>query len=215
MASAFGLGQVTGLDLEGEKPGLVPTPDWKRARLRESWFDGDTAQLSMGQSFLLTTPLQMASVTAALANRGTVWRPYLVQKIASADGTPIHDRRPEIARQVRVPAEQMEFVRQAMLAVVQAPDGTGRRAAIEGVAVAGKTGTAEFDELVDGQRRRIKRTWFIAFAPFEAPTVALAVMFEDGDSGGGTVAPVVGHILAGIFNSKVGNLISDRGLHAD
>jgi len=203
MAREFGLGQKLGFDLEGEKPGLVPTPDWKRARMGERWWDGDTAQFAMGQSFLLATPLQMANAAATLASGGVVWRPYIVQRIETPDGTVVSETKPEVRRRLRVSSENMEFVRQAMLAVVQAPDGTGRAAAVLGVQVAGKTGTAEVDVRVDGQTRRIKRTWFIAFAPFENPQVALAVMFEDGDSGGHTAAPVAGRILAGIFKSKV------------
>jgi cell division protein FtsI/penicillin-binding protein 2 len=101
-----------------------------------------------------------------------------------------------------------------MLAVVQSPDGTGHRAAVTGIAVAGKTGTAEVDVRVNGETRRIKRVWFICFAPYEAPTVALAVMFEDGDGGGVTAAPVAGKILAGYFGKSTGG--ADRsGAYGD
>jgi penicillin-binding protein 2 len=201
-ARDFGLGQPCGFDAGGEIAGLVPTPGWKRMYRGERWWDGDTAQMSIGQSFLLTTPLQMARVTAALANGGKLFRPFVVRRIETPDGVLVSETKPEQNRNISSP--HLEFVRQAMLSVVQAPDGTGHRAAVPGLNVAGKTGTAEADIRVDGALRRINRTWFIAFAPYEAPQVALAVVFEQGDSGGHTAAPVAGQILAGIFGKSEG-----------
>lgn len=211
MASAFGLGAATGFDLGGEATGLVPDAAWKQKRLHERWWDGDTAQMAIGQSFLLATPLQMACATAALANGGTVWRPFVVRRVESPEGQLVDETKPEARQRVRLTPQHLEFVRQAMLASVQAPDGTGHRAAVKGVAVAGKTGTAEAD--VRGQR--IKRTWFIGFAPFESPQVAVVVMFEDGESGGHTAAPVAGQIFAGVFQGKVEGGAAERGLYAD
>lgn len=216
MASEFGLGQLSGLDLGGEKTGLVPTPGWKRFTQGERWWDGDTAQLSMGQSFLLTTPLQMACATAALANGGTLWRPFVVQRVVTSENIIVSETRPEARRRIAVSPSNMEFTRQAMLASVQALDGTGHRAGVQGLSVAGKTGTAEADVRVDGATQRIKRTWFIGFAPYEAPQVALAVMFEQGDSGGHTAAPVAGQIFAGIFGkSAERGTAGERRLYAD
>ena len=200
MATDFGLGQASGFDLTGEIGGLVPTPGWKRVHYGERWWDGDTAQMSIGQSFLLTTPLQMACATAALANGGKLWRPFVVRRIETADGTVVSETKPEHRRNISSP--HFEFVRQAMLASVQEVGGTGHSAAVKGLSVAGKTGTAEADIRVDGAVRRIKRTWFIGFAPYEAPQVAVAVVFEQGDSGGHTAAPVVGQILAGIYGKS-------------
>jgi len=199
-ATDFGFGQPSGFDAGGEIGGLVPTPGWKRMHYGERWWDGDTAQMSIGQSFLLATPLQMACATAALANGGTLWRPFVLRRIETADGTVVSETKPEHRRNISSP--YFEFVRQALLAAVQAPDGTGHRAAVQGLTVAGKTGTAEADIRVDGATRRIKRTWFIGFAPYEAPQVALAVVFEQGDSGGHTAAPVAGQIFAGIFGKS-------------
>ncbi len=200
MAVAFGLGQASGFDVSGEVGGLVPTPAWKRMHYGERWWDGDTAQMSIGQSFLLATPLQMARATAALANGGTLWRPFVVRRIETADGTVVSETKPEQNRNISSP--HFEFVRQAMLASVQEVGGTGHSAAVKGLSVAGKTGTAEADIRVDGATRRIKRTWFIGFAPYEAPQVAVAVVFEQGDSGGHTAAPVAGQIFAGIYGKS-------------
>jgi len=203
MAIEFGLGQPTGFDGGSETAGLVPTPGWKRIHYGDRWWDGDTAQMAIGQGFLLTTPLQMACVAAALANGGTLWRPFVLRRIETADGTLVSERKPERRRTIF--SSHLEFVRQAMLEVVEAPNGTGHRAAVPGLRVAGKTGTAETDIRVDGAVRRVKRAWFIAFAPFEAPQVALAVVFEQGEGGGHTAAPVAGRILADIFGRREGH----------
>jgi len=198
MAEQFGLGEATGLELGGAT-GLVPTPAWKQKHRREKWWDGDTAQLAIGQSFLLATPLQMAVATAALANGGTVWRPFLVRRIESPDGALVRETRPEARRRLAVNPGHLALVREAMRAAIEAADGTGHAAAGQGVSVGGKTGTAEVDVTEDGRTRRINRAWFIGFAPFEQPQVAVTVVFEDAASGGHTAAPVAGRILAGIF----------------
>lgn len=200
-AGDFGLGQRTGFDAGGETEGLVPTPGWKRIHYGERWWDADTAQMAIGQSFLLATPLQMACVAAALANGGTLWRPFVVWRITTADGTTVSETKPEVRR--RISSAHLEFVRQAMFQAVQATDGTGHRAAVQGLNVAGKTGTAEADIRVGGAVRRVKRVWFIGFAPYESPQVALALVLEQGDSGGATAAPVAGEIFSGIFGKPV------------
>ena len=195
MARDFGLGQPTGLDIGGESSGLVPTAAWKRTRRHEAWRDGDTAQLAIGQSFLLTTPLQMAGVAAALANGGTCWKPYVVERIESPAGVVTHQTEPEIRSRLTVSPRNMDLVRRAMRDAIGLPDGTGHLAAVKGLEVAGKTGTAE----VETPHGRINRAWFIGFAPFDQPQVALAVVIEEGNSGGHTAAPVAGEILAKMF----------------
>jgi len=212
MATAFGLGQWCGFDVGGEVAGLVPTPGWKRMNHGERWWDGDTAQLSIGQSFLLTTPLQMARVTAALANGGTLWRPFVVRRIDTADGVLVSETKPEHSGNISSP--NFEFLRQTMLASVQATDGTGHRAAVQGLNVAGKTGTAEAHIRVDGAARPVKRAWFIGFAPYEAPQVALAIVFEQGEGGGHTAAPVAGQVLAGVFG-KSAERVNRGGTYVD
>jgi penicillin-binding protein 2 len=191
----FGLGQRTGFELGGETAGLVPDADWKRARFGEGWWDGDSAQLAIGQSFLEVTPLQMARMTAALANGGTLWRPRIVDRVMTPTGEIVKKFEPQRQGSVPVSPRNMEIVRRAMLAAVQDVDGTGHRAAVRGVPIAGKTGTAEFGP----RERRIKRAWFVGFAPYERPELAVAVVIDDGDSGGMTAAPVAGAIFAHVF----------------
>lgn len=198
VARELGLGQPVGVDFGKDLAGLVPTPAWKRDRFHERWWDGDTAQLAIGQSFLLATPLQMANVAATLGNRGTRWRPFLAKRIESPEGQVLQMTPPTVLSHLSAKPQNVELVRQSMLSAIRSPQGTGHHASIRGVSVAGKTGTAEFDT----RQGRIKRAWFIGFAPYEQPTVAMAVLIEDGVSGGHTAAPVAGEILAALFRTS-------------
>lgn len=181
-AEKLGLGRATGIDLPNEVSGLLPTEEWKRSRLRDEWRPGDTCHIAIGQGLLLTTPLQMAMATAAIANRGTLYRPHLNRAIP-----------PEAVREMAWDPEHIALVREGMHDV--ATIGTGKRVHVRGLDAAAKTGTAEVD--IGGVRR--KNTWVTAFAPFDNPMVALAIMVEDGTSGGLTVAPMAHDVLAAIF----------------
>ncbi|HPC48578.1 MAG TPA: penicillin-binding protein 2 [Kiritimatiellia bacterium] len=180
-AAKLGLGQPTGIDLPSENRGLLPTDEWKRKQLKDRWRPGDTCHIAIGQGLLITTPLQMALLTATFANYGKLCRPHVARHA------------PESVRDMGWPADALKWVRTGMRDVAEL--GTGRRVRVRGLEVAAKTGTAEFD--AGGVRR--KNTWVTAFAPFEQPTVAMAVMVEDGESGGLTVAPIVREVLVSIF----------------
>ena len=195
-AHAFGLGSTTGIDLGGETPGVVPDEAWKMLHYNEKWYPGDTCQMSIGQGMLLVTPLQMAVVAAALANGGMVVQPYLHKK-ARLVGR-MDSSRSEM-KPVPFSRESIDLVRKGMRDVVI--QGTGRKIGT-GLAVtcAGKTGTAEIGK---GETKR-KNTWVIAFAPYEKPTVAIAMIVERGESGGKTVAPRVNAVFAKIFGRKEG-----------
>ena len=195
MAGEFGLGQPTGFDVGREQWGFVPTPAWKRSQYREKWLDGNTAQLSIGQSYLLVTPLQMACVVATFANRGTCLRPYVVKRIQTADGQVVHEGETDVRAHLSANPQQLEFVRRAMLGAVHDAHGTAHRAEVKGLSVAGKTGTAEYDTKVG----RLNCGWFIGFAPYDQPRVAVAILIEDAVNGGQTAAPVAGKILAQMF----------------
>jgi len=187
MSRRLGLGERTGIGLPGERSGLVPSDEWKRERQRDGWRTGDTANLSIGQGMLLVTTLQMAVYTAALANGGYVMRPRLVVDPAYPEG--------ECRRRVELPAGTLPAVRLGMADVIHAARGTGKRAAVPGLRMAGKTGTAEYGP----RSQRRKHTWMIAFAPFDAPTVAMVILVEDGESGGLTAAPIVRQLMQYIF----------------
>lgn len=188
-ARAFGLGEKTGVDFGVDMAGTVPDGCWKQRMYGERWFPGDLAQMSIGQGMLLVSPLQMARVAGAIGT-GSLVTPHL-----KLGGSP--ERRP-------LPFEewQLKVVREGMRMVV-AGDGESRGTGWRGgegvpVAVSGKTGTAEIGR---GATRR-KNTWFIAYAPSEAPRVAVALVVENGESGGSTAAPRVCEILMRAFDAR-------------
>ena len=182
-ALAMGLGEKTGLDFPLEARGVVPDDAWKRAHYGEKWYPGDLPQLAIGQGMLTATPLQMAVVAAALGT-GYLVRPHLKRDI------------PPARRELPFSETALEAVRVGMEMVVNDACGSGVKGGVDvPVRVAGKTGTAEVGI---GERRR-KNTWFIAYAPADAPEVAIAMVVENGQSGGGTTAPRVAEILKEVF----------------
>lgn len=194
-AREFGLGARTGIALDTETAGLVPDDAWKRARNGDGWRDGDTCNLSIGQGALLVSPLQMAVYTATLADAGTLRPPNLLLAVRTGRDGPEQPAARGRERQLAIPPAHLRVIREGMREVVMAPDGTGRRARVPGFAVAGKTGTAEYGRKEEGK----KRGWMIAFAPFEAPRFAVAMMVEDADSGGSTVAPRMQFLLTALL----------------
>ena len=199
MARDCGFGRKTDVSLDFERPGLVPDREWKRAARRDNWRDGDTCNLSIGQGALLVTPIQMGLYAAALANGGTLWKPRLVQRIESAGVA--NEIAAEPAPNGPHWAERhIRTVRDGMRDAVNELDGSGKRAKLQDVVVAAKTGTAEYG--VKGAGR--KMTWMIAFAPFEQPRYAVALLVEDGVSGGTTAAPRVKQLLTQVFNEVEG-----------
>jgi penicillin-binding protein 2 len=179
-AKAAGLGQRTGIELEPESAGNLPE------KTRE-WRGGDTCNASIGQGAILTTPIQMALVVGAIANGGCIYRPRLVKLPNRTSG--------DIVNTTSWSARSLRTVRQGMYDVVQAETGTGKRARVPGVEVAGKTGTAEYGASGNGHNY----AWMIAYAPYSQPRYALAIVVEDTVSGGSIVAPRVSEILRGIF----------------
>jgi len=192
MADALGFGYRTGVALPGEARGLLPNDRWKREVHGDGWRSGDTCNVSIGQGALLVTPLQMAVYTAALANGGLVWRPRLVLR---ADGS----RAGELVNNMRWSAGTLSVIRQGMYDVVQAERGTGKRAALPGVEMAGKTGSAEYGP----RSARKKHAWMILYAPFSRPRYAVSIVIEDALSGGITAAPRMRALMASIFGVAV------------
>jgi len=185
-AHAFGLGSKTGHDLGADAAGVVPDGEWKMRTYGEKWYSGDLAQMSIGQGMLLATPLQMARVAGAIGT-GFLVTPRLKSDAPSSRMALPFDKR------------HLEIVRESMRLVVSGDGesrGTGRRGGEHvAVPVSGKTGTAEVGI---GANRR-KNAWFIAYAPSDAPSVALALVVENGESGGITAAPKAANILKAVF----------------
>jgi penicillin-binding protein 2 len=205
-AREFGLGSVVGYPLPGERPGVIPSQEWKRQRFNKPWYAGETVIASIGQGFVLTTPLQLAVMTAALANQGTVLRPQVIQKIEDWEGNVLMQSETEVVRRIEYSQQAWNAVRDGMVAVVNHPRGTGKQARLEDVVVAGKTGTSqvvrrksdeEEEESEDGEvpYRFRPHALYVAFAPAARPEIAVAVVVEHGQSGGRAAGPVAGHII--------------------
>ena len=189
MARGFGFGSETGIPEVPEAAGLVPDPNWKLRERGDYWARGDAVNLSIGQGFFLATPLQLADAYAALANGGTLWRPFLVDRVVAIDGTDRVRAEPSQRGTLPVSAEHIAAIRAALRDVVARPNGTAF-SAFQGFSlpVAGKTGTAE-----SGQET--PHAWFVAIAPADNPQLVLVVMVEHGGEGSRVAAPIARQIL--------------------
>lgn len=194
-ARRFGLGARTGIDLPGvEAKGTVPDRRWKEASGHGRWVGGDTVDYAIGQGLLTTTPLQMCNVAAAIANGGTLYRPQLVGRITSygPGGAPsvTYRLKPEPIGSLRLHAETLAAIQRGMRSVMV--NGTGAASAIPGLAWAGKTGTAE----VVRRHEKVNNAWFIGYAPYDHPKIAVCVFIDRGGHGGEVAAPIARKIVA-------------------
>ena len=209
-AKMFGLGAATGIELQGEAAGLVPTSKWKRINYAESWLTGDTYNMSIGQGYVLATPIQMANATAAIANRGTLYKPQLVDHLTDDAGEVVRPFQAEVLQEVAVDPRYIDVVREGMYGAMNFPYGTATRIRVPGVVLAGKTGTAEFarDWNKDGQPDRDDKgnlpthAWFTAFAPYVDPEIVVTVFVMNGGEGSSVAAPVAGEVLNAYFAAK-------------
>ncbi len=200
---SLGLGQTSGIEITSESAGVLPGPDWMRIHYpRERWSQAYTANVSIGQGYDLVTPLQLAMVYSTVANGGVSYYPKLVQSVTSMlDGKPILNEKgapvvssaPKVRRDLRfdLKREQIELARRGLWKVVNEDGGTGGRARLSGVQVAGKTGTAQ--AMTDGKKDTI--AWFACFAPYDNPKYTIAVMVQGGEHGGSVAAPIATRIL--------------------
>jgi penicillin-binding protein 2 len=199
VAREFGLGSATGIDLPHESRrrdggvGTIPDTQWKRKRFNQPWWPGETLSCAIGQGYIQVSPLQMALVSAAVANNGKIYKPFLVKEVLKPDGTVVRRTKPEVQHVVDSPADEFELVRKGMRLAVTS--GTGRVADIPDVAVAGKTGSAE-------DPPRPAHGWFICFAPLNNPRIAVAAIVEHGRHGATSAAPVCRAILDVFFGKK-------------
>jgi penicillin-binding protein 2 len=193
----LGLGAPSGLLPGDEDSGIVPGPGWLREHAPlDRWSNAHTANTAIGQGFTLTTPLQLAMVAATIGNGGSAYAPRLLSK------EPVQ-LRADLRKEGWTP-ETMEIVRRGMWKTVNEGDGSGRRAQVPGVVVAGRTGTAQSWRQAGGENVSDNHTWFIGFAPYDAPTLAICVLVEGAKSGGGVAAPIAGRILVECLDAKAG-----------
>jgi len=214
-ARRFWLGQDLKLQLEAAS-GVIPDVEWKRRRFNAPWYEGETLSVVIGQSYVLTTPIQMAVATAALANGGVVYRPFFVTQVSDADGESIQSYSPEVITRIDIPEEHLHVVRDGMREVVHGERGTGKKALLPYVEVAGKTGTSQVVSRIHDEEEEVPRhhrdhAWFIAFAPVQNPQIAVACLIEHAGKGGGAAAaPVVRQVLEAYFR-----IVEQRNLEND
>jgi penicillin-binding protein 2 len=208
-ARGFHLGQRSGIALPTEASGLVPTKKWKERRFGEAWMGGETISAAIGQGFNLTTPMQLAVAYGGLANDGVLMKPRIVLRRETPDGA-IEAGGPKVLGRLPVAPEHLALIREGLEAVVSEQRGTGGRARVPGVRVAGKTGTAQVvrmkhTEDLEEDEIPIKfrdHAWFVAFAPVEAPEIVVSVLVEHGGHGGSAAAPIAQRVLARYFEKQ-------------
>lgn len=191
----FNLGRVTGIDLGGEKPGVVADPAWKAEYFKDDailkkWYLGDTYHIGIGQGDMLTTPLQVALWTAAIANNGVGYKPHLLKKVVTQEGQTLVESKSEELINLNLNQEFMKVAQEGMRQTIQA--GSGRQLAALPISSAGKTGTSQFD----GSDPSRTHAWFTAYAPFEDPEIVITVLVEAGGEGHAVAVPVVKEALS-------------------
>ena len=199
-AKLYGFGKPTGIDLPDEVKGLVPGRAWKRSRGKSIWYEGETLNYAIGQGYLLVTPIQILNMMAAVANGGEIVRPYIVKRIDSTFVSSSKEGR------LGVSEKTLNKVREGLYKVVNAEGGTGKRAKVEGLIVAGKTGTAQ-------NPQGVTHAWFSGFAPFDGPKICLVVFVEHGGKGGLEGSEIAKGIFEvaknrGYFNASTGSALT-------
>jgi penicillin-binding protein 2 len=208
-AKAAGLGALTGIQLEQESGGLIPTSVWKKRRLGVAWQGGETLSVSIGQGYNLATPLQLATMISSIANGGTRVLPLIVMKIQNASGETIMEYQPQIKGYLPVSTKNLDIIKKGLWEVVNGKSGTARIAHIDGIDVSGKTGTAQvFSRKADSENeaRRAQHlkshAWFVAYAPSENPKIAVSVLVEHGEHGGSAAGPIASELIREYFTEK-------------
>ena len=211
-AKKLGLGARSGIELEHEKGGIVPTKDWKRKRFKEKWHEGETLSVAIGQGFNNMTPLQICLMTMAVANGGKIYKPQIVETVKTTDGEIIEQLNPELLSELSGREKQyLPIIEDGLYGVVQGKRGTARNVRIEGLTVAGKTGTAQVVRLA--QYKGLKEqdipykfrdhAWFTCYAPADNPKIAVTVLVEHGLHGGSGAGPIARVVLKKYFEQHL------------
>ena len=211
-AMDLGLGAQLGIELNQEDPGLIPTTAWHRKLFKSGWNLGDIPSMAIGQGANLLTPIQIASLYATIANGGTVWRPYVVQKVTDHVGQKRFEQHPVKQKTATfITQKNFAMIREYLGQVVMDPKGTGHKANVPGISVAGKTGSAQVVNLGRYRHRKneVSMKWqehaiFGAFSPIEGAEISLAILSENDGTGGGGVAaaPIAKKIIQGYWELK-------------
>ncbi|MBI5674535.1 MAG: penicillin-binding protein 2 [Nitrospirae bacterium] len=193
----FGLGEPTGIELEGERSGTVPTTEWKLKTKKEKWYRGETLNAVIGQGYVTATPIQMARLVTAAVNGGKLYRPHILKDFFFENNT---------EKRLNLSAENIYLLKRALAGVVT--EGTGGRARSKLVSIGGKTGTSQVIAMPEKRSANPEEyrdhAWFVAFAPVDNPEIAVAVFVEHGGHGGSAAAPIAKNVIEKYFNCKLG-----------
>ena len=217
---SLGIGQKTEIDITGEVSGLMPDTFWKERIQKEEWQLGETLNISIGQGFLLTSPIQMASIFSGIANSGPVYRPYIVDKILNEEGQSIHETKPRLLRdpskgfntEVTISQKNYQILQKGLFSVIHGEKGTARWYKVPGIQAAGKSGTVQVKKMDTDQLFKkceelpiLQRHhgWFVGYAPFDQPKITVAVFAQNACSGSRGGAPVFRDILKAHFKENL------------
>ncbi len=202
-ARKFGYGEKIPLEIP-VKRGFLPTPEWKRRRFKEAWYDGDTVNLSIGQGYILSTLLEQSLMMMGIANNGVIYKPTLIREIRDPSGKVLWRNKRKVWKVIKGKQEYFAIIRRGLREVVRR--GTGTPAFSTIVDIAGKTGTAQVTLIKRGIKKRKKipwkyrdHAWFIGFAPYRDPLFIIGVLVEHGESGGKVAAPIARAIMERIY----------------
>ncbi|MBU2591777.1 MAG: penicillin-binding protein 2 [Nitrospinota bacterium] len=219
-ALKMGLGKPTGIDLDGEKGGLIPSTEWKEKNRGRAWLVGETISASIGQGYNLVTPLQLAVMIAGVANDGVLLKPKVVDRIEKEDGTLVKKIEAAKIGDMRFSPNTLSIIKEGLRGVVASPEGTAGRARIQGINVSGKTGTAQVialkakrEKMEDVPYRFRDHAWFIGYAPSESPKIAIAVLVENVGHGGEFAAPIFRDVVKKYFElypEKLNSMVTDE-----
>lgn len=213
---SFGFGTKTGIALSGEKAGIVPSSEWKLKAFKVPWYEGETISVSVGQGYMIITPLQLADAYAAIANGGTLYTPKLIEEVRNPAGlvtkTYVQEERGKLA----VSETVMDEVRSALAGVVHEDGGTAHFLKASGLKIAGKTGTAQVAKLIKRTKnvssiayKYRDHAWFAGFAPYDDPKIAVVVIVEHGGFGASAAAPVARELFKAFLQPEENNIIDN------
>jgi penicillin-binding protein 2 len=209
-AKAAGLGAPTGINLDHEARGLIPTAGWKMQRTGIPWQPGETLSVAIGQGFNLVTPLQMACLISAVANGGTRYSPLILEAVKSVDGRSLFVAEPRVIGKLPVSQDHLNMVKKGLWEAVNGEHGTAQRVRLDDIPISGKTGTSQvFSRKGDEQESEENipahlkaHAWFVAYAPSDFPRIAVAVVVEHGEHGSGAAAPVAKELIKAYLRNE-------------